>query len=177
MIHWEKIGNSRSWHGGHFCLQPQILQKLQNLFIFYHFFLCWGPDNTLICFRLCLTCNIVKVMKLHDCGCPDVGSLLPPLAIFLSTYFVLTTDLWPPGARGAHSADSQTFLLYYWILHPSWWALHPDSELLQKDPWTFPLILPALSGGFCFCPPVFLWSFTKDSCARSPAQHSSVPTH
>lgn len=62
------------------------LPETSNLFIFYHFFLCWGPDNTMICFRLCLTCNIVKVMKLDDCGCPDVGSLPTPLSFFLSVF-------------------------------------------------------------------------------------------
>lgn len=82
----------------------------------------------------------------------DFGFLLPPLSIFLSIFFVPTTDLWPPSARRAHSADTPTFLLYHWTPHLSWWALHPDSELPQRDPSTFPLILHALSGGFCLCP-------------------------
>lgn len=109
------------------------------------------------------------------CWFPSSSSIHLSLCLF----FVLTADLdlWPRSARGAQSADSLTFLLYHRALHLSWRALRPDSELPQRDPWTFSLILPALSGRFCLCPPVVPWGFTPDSCARSPAQRSAAPTH
>ena len=103
------------------------------------------------------------MLDMNTCGYPDHGSHLPPLSIFLSVFFVLTTGLWPPSAHTAHSADCQTFLLYHWTLHLSSWALHPDSEPPQRDYWTFPLILPAFSAGLCLCPLVGPQRFTLDS--------------
>lgn len=81
----------------------------------------------------------------------------------------LPIELWAPSARAVHSVF---FIneLFIFLCEFSIPILNFLREILQLSP----LFLPALSGGFCFWPPVVSWSFTSGSSTELIRSNASA---